>query len=87
MFERIDFMENDSNVVTCIYCDFFEQFEIKSNIDFFEQLKGKCQKHNKICSTEDKICDYFKIKSGLYTKKEYPNKENRKPIPFTFYFR
>ena len=80
-------MKNNSNAVTCIYCDFFEQFEIKSNIDFFEQLKGKCQKHNKICSTEDKICDYFKIKSGLYTEKEYPNKENRKPIPFTFYFR
>ena len=78
-------MENNSNIVTCIYCEFFKQFEATNNIDFFTSLKGECKKHNKVCHIKDEICDYFVIKSGLYTQKDYPNKEKRKPTPFSFY--
>lgn len=80
-------MENNSNIVTCEYCKFFKAIEPESNIDFFEVSKGKCEKHDKVYYVTDKICSSFIIKNGLYTTKEYPGKENRKPTPFSFYYK
>lgn len=75
-------MQENKNIVTCMYCEFFEHTE---SSNFFESLKGKCKKQNKIHYLTDDICDCFVIKSGLYTQKEYPNKEKRKPTPIVFY--
>ena len=75
-------MPENKNIVTCMYCEFFEHTE---SSDFFENLKGKCKKQNKIRYSTDDICDYFALISGLYTTKDYPGKENRKPTPIIFY--
>ena len=67
-------IETEGNVVTCAYCEYFKRFDLSDTTDFFEGLKGRCLKKNDIRHINERICESFVLKSGLYTKKQYPKK-------------
>lgn len=66
--------------VTCWYCDYYELFykyenDTFKNTDFgFCTIKGKCRKGTA------HICDNFTIRKGLFTLKDYPNKNKKKTL-------
>ncbi len=60
--------------VTCIYCEYFDYSpdSIEKNPFKEEYCKIALRK----CSPKDKICNSFKLRSGLYTNKTYPNRKS-----------
>ncbi len=65
-------MTNSKYTVTCIYCEHFDYNP--SSIETNPFKKEYCFVALKNCSPTDKICDSFKLRSGLYTTKTYPKK-------------
>ncbi|MBE6761324.1 MAG: hypothetical protein E7551_03465 [Ruminococcaceae bacterium] len=61
-----------SNACPCAYCKYFELFEYTEG--FFTIQKGVCKKHYLIRELGDILCQDFILKSGVYTNKWYPTK-------------
>ncbi len=57
----------------CVYCKHY--FAVQYENDYFVIDRGICKKYDILRKPEGNICDNFTLKSGIYTKKWYPNKE------------
>ena len=66
---------NEREVVTCMYCAQYAMRHVMEDYYFPKANEGICKLYNKEIYGTDAICDNFKIKSGYYTPKWYPGKE------------
>lgn len=66
---------NNFAIVTCVYCEHHDRKYTSENIDFIKANQGFCNKKNIDRLCRDEICDFFKLKSGVYTSKWYPDKK------------
>ncbi len=61
--------------VDCSYCEFFD-FLYKMRYPTYIMFEyGVCNKKEKCRSRKAHICENFKLRQGLYTKKWYPGKK------------
>lgn len=61
--------------VTCWYCDYYEMFYKYEDGTFKNTDFGFCSVKDKCRRGAAHICDSFIIRKGLFTLKDYPNKE------------
>lgn len=54
--------------VVCWYCENYRIFIDKGNMDL-----GICLLNKKELSIDNKVCEHFIIRSGLYTKRDIPD--------------
>ena len=76
-------MEKRKYDVTCWYCEFLGLLEMCED-GYYKCIDPTyCLKKEGKRNPKDEICEFFKIRSGLFTKKNYPNKveENRRRNP------
>ena len=62
------------NACPCAYCEYFKLVEYKKDYSIIQ--KGICRKHDLLREPCDELCEDFILKSGVYTKKWYPNKKD-----------
>ena len=63
-------LSNKNGSCLCWHCKYYKPFEYQN--EYFTVQKGFCEKHNSVRNPEDKLCDYFILKKGIYTKRWYP---------------
>ena len=61
------------NACPCAYCKYFKAVEYEK--DCLIVQKGICRKHDLLRNPSDPLCKDFILKSGVHTKKWYPNKK------------
>ena len=61
--------------VTCFYCEYFECLYQFKYPKYTMVLYGLCNKKKTCRSRNAHICDSFKLRQGLHTRKWYPNKQ------------
>lgn len=64
--------------VNCWYCEYFRYKYTPDEVCFIEANIGFCEKKQCEHSGVSDICSEFKLRSGLYTLKWYPGKEEGK---------
>lgn len=60
--------------VTCCYCEFFECLYTLKYPNYNLSTYGECRKLNKCVEQNSAICEEFRLRQGLHTKRWYPNK-------------
>jgi hypothetical protein len=67
------FMYTDKKIqLTCFYCEYYK-IKILLENDIPEAAYCEIKKCNK--KLFDDICENFKLKSGMHTKRKYPSKK------------
>ena len=56
----------------CVYCKHY--FAVQYENDYFVLDRGICKKYDILRKPEGNICDFFILKSGVYTKNGTPIK-------------
>lgn len=59
----------------CEYCEYYIKVEYYN--DYFLIQRGICRKNDILRKPKSELCDFFILKSGVYTSKWYPNKDKK----------